>query len=285
LSDTFREQLGESLADLVTTLGSLVTRVEPITVLPVHGRQTFRFWLADGRSLKGRRFKSATRAEIVWRILSVANVGFLGRAVAHRGDAIVEEWIEGHPLVQGQVNERLIREAGRLLGTLHSIPPPASEDLGFEPLDGKAWLRKSAESLQSLQDARLMESARARMLLDAMTTCMPATVRIGTIHRDLCPENLIADTSRRLISVDNGSVSVGSMEYDLCRVWYRWPMTPRDRAVFNEGYRELGDAGDVGAPSLFWAIAVILNSARVRLGASVDRAAAALRRLDGFPSV
>ncbi len=285
MSDTFYDQLGESLETLVSTLGSPVMRVEPITVLPVDDRQTFRFWLADGRSLKGRRFKSATRAEIVWRILSMANVSFLGRAVAHRGDAIVEEWIDGQPLVQGQVNDRLMREAGRLLGTLHSIPPPRTDNLGFEPVDARGWLRTSAESLQSLQEARLMSIARAKMLLEAMTTRMPATVRTGTIHRDLCPENLIADTSRRLISVDNGSMSVGSIEYDLCRVWYRWPMTARERAVFNEGYRELGEGGDVGAPSVFWALVVILNSARVRLGISTEKAADALRRLDGVPSI
>lgn len=285
MSITFREQLGESLAALVSALGSPVMRVEPITTLPADGRQTFRFWLADGRCLKGRRFKSATRAETVWRILTVANVGFLGHAVAHRGDAIVEEWIEGHPLVHGQVNDRLMREAGRLLGTLHSIPPPPTGDLGFEPLDAGAWLRKSTASLQALQEARLIPAARVRMLLEAMTTQMPATVRTGTIHRDLCPENLIADTSRRLISVDNGTMSVGSIEYDLCRVWYRWPMTARERTVFNEGYRELGEAGDVGAPAPFWALVVILNSARVRLGVSSERAAAALSRLDEFPSV
>jgi hypothetical protein len=125
---------------------------------------------------------------------------------------------------------------------------------------------------------------RADLLYGLAMAHLPATLTLGIVHRDLCPENLITDARGRLISVDNGSMTIGAIDEDLCRVWYRWPMTAGERKAFVTGYEEYRSADGFGQPSLFWVVVVIVNSARARLRSSATAAAAALQRLDKFLS-
>lgn len=277
--------MGESLWALVATLGTPLVRAETITGIPANGaRETFRLRFEDGGSLKGRRFRTAAHAEVVWRVLASRTAPFLGRAVAHRDEAMLEEWVEGDILVQGRVDQRLVRAAGQMLGTLHGLPPPSSDGIDFQPLDSHAWVRKTAENLRTLRDRGLATTTQVDLLQTLLLSRLPAAAPIGIVHRDMCPQNLIADASERLMSVDNGSLTVGAIDEDLCRVWYRWPMTTDERVAFLDGYRECRDADPLYRPSLFWTIVVVANSARARLGLSAAAAATTFRRLDRFVS-
>lgn len=278
--DALRDRFGAALARLVSAVGSPLIRAEAITAAPDGGpRQTYRLWFADGRTLKGRRFGSVARAETTHRIL--ASVPFLGRVVAHDGDAMLEEWIDGEPLVEENVDPRHLCEAGRMLGRLHGWPlPPGGLDV--HALDGPAWARMAVNSLRVLGDEDLIVPEAADVLGQLVMAHVPATVAMGLVHRDLCPENLIVEASGRLVSVDNAAVTIGAIAYDLARVWYRWPMSPDEQSAFNAGYREFRGGDALRTPSVFWAIVVVVNSARVRLGVSAAAAASALGRLDAY---
>lgn len=281
MNGMLRERLGESLWTLAAAMGTPLIGADDLTGQGADGvRRTFRLSFENGRILKGRRFATAARAAVVWRILTAAGAPGLARAVSHEGDAMLEEWLEGEVLVLGQVDDRRLREAGRILGALHARPLPPIGDLDVAPADGDAWVVKTAVNLRVLRERGLLTAARADHLEALIVSSRPVATPIGIVHRDLCPENLLLDTRGRLVSVDNASMAIGAIEYDLARVWYRWPMTEDERASFNAGYQEHHAARGAGEPSLFWAIVVVVNSARVRLGTSTAAAAAALDRLE-----
>lgn len=286
MSQQRRERMGEALWSLISAVGTPLVEVEQIgSRAPDDPRSTYRLRFADGSTLKGRRFPSVERATLVWRIHASAAAPFLARAVAHEGDALLEEWAEGVSLAQGQVSERLVEEAGRMLGVLHMSQVPATDDLAFEPFDGPTWARKTADNVRTLERHGLLASGRAEWLMAQVMSDQPDDVPMGIVHRDLCPANLLVNTKGRLVSVDNGTMTLGALDHDLYRVWYRWPMTPLERAAFNRGYREHRDAGIPERPSRFWATAVIVNSARMRLALSERAAVEALRRLEAVVPV
>lgn len=281
MSEELRNQVGESLWGLASAVGTPLIGADEITVVPAGGmRRTYRLRFADGSTLKGRCFRTASRAEIVWRILVGPAAFCFGRAISHDGEAMLEEWVDGATLVQGTVAPSLVREAGRMLGRLHGCPLPRFDDVDFQPLDAAGWLEKTEANLSALTGRGLLTAARARHLRELAASQRPAIAPLGIVHRDLCPENLIVDARGRLRSIDSGSATVGVIDEDLCRVWYRWPMTPEERALFVEGYQEERGSADIREPSTFWAIVVLVNSARARLGLSTAAAEAVLQQLD-----
>jgi aminoglycoside phosphotransferase (APT) family kinase protein len=278
--------MGESLRSLIATVGTPLLAAEEIgTRAEGDRRRAYRLRFADGSTLKGRRYPSIERAAVVWRIHQGDAARLLARAVAHDGDAMLEDWVAGESLATAPVSERHLQEAGRMLGALHTCPVPSVADLSFEPFDVQVWARKTVESVDILQRRALLSLGHAEALSAIATSERPADVPAGIVHRDLCPTNLLVTTGGRLVSVDNGTMTIGSRDHDLCRVWYRWPMTANERAAFNAGYGEHRASGLPDRPSRFWATVVIVNSARTRLALSEASAAAALMRLDevGLP--
>jgi aminoglycoside phosphotransferase (APT) family kinase protein len=285
MQEQLRDRLGESLWRLVIAVGTPLVRADEITVVPANGMpRTYRLWFEGGRTLKGRCFRTSVLAEVAWRIHKTAAAPFLARVVSHDAEAMLEEWVEGEILVEGHVGHRCVRDAGRMLGTLHCCPPPATDDIAFRPLDARGWVRKTEANLRTLRDCGVVSPECADRLQRLAMSHLPARATLGVVHRDLCPENLIRDAQHRLVSVDNGSLTIGTIEEDLCRVWYRWPMTADERAAFIDGYQEYRDAEGLSQPPVFWVVVVIVNSARARLGLTATAAAAALQRLDQFLS-
>ncbi len=147
-------------------------------------------------------------------------------------------------------------------------------------MDLAGWVDKMRRNLAKLSQAGLISTARSKELEYLAMSDLPEKIDIGVVHRDLCPENLLQDGRHRLFCVDNGSLCVGAIAEDLCRVWYRWPMSKQERQAFAEGYSSFGDPAAFCQPSAFWMVAVVTNSARVRLVHSGSAAASALERLN-----
>jgi thiamine kinase-like enzyme len=280
--ENLRTRLGESLWKLVTGVGTPLVEVEEITVVPAGMRKTYRLRFGNGRALKGRCFRTPVLAEVARRIHAQAEAPFLARVVAHHEEAMLEEWIAGEALVEGRVAPPLLRRAGEMLGALHRCPPPATDDLDFRPLDTRGWVEKTAANLRALRARERISSRWAERLGRLVPSCMPPTATLGVVHRDLCPENLLEDAGGRLVSVDNGSLTIGTIAEDLCRVWYRWPMDSEERQAFADGYEHYGDADGFRRPSAFWVMVVLIDSARARLTMSPSAVATVLARLDQF---
>jgi Ser/Thr protein kinase RdoA (MazF antagonist) len=273
------EQIGEGLAKLVARIGARVIRAQKITTLALNNsRRTYRIWLADGRQVKASHYVTERFGKVAGRIRQAVGDSFFPALVAERGNAVMEEWIAGEVL-SGRVTVEGLRECGRILGRLHGRAVPEVDDLGFAPLGMTAWFEKMRGNLAGLVDGKVLEKDVAQMLEEVAQREMPKAQRLGIVHRDMCPENLVRDAYGRLFVVDNETLTIGSIEEDLCRVWYRWPMTATEREAFAGGYAEVSDPAAFENPALFWRIVVVVNSAGFRLSVSPQAAKAAMERL------
>ena len=71
------------------------------------------------------------------------NLEFLPLVVAHEGEAMLEEWIDGQVLSE-EVDDAIVRQCGRMQARLHALQPPSLDGLGFKWLEIADWERMSA---------------------------------------------------------------------------------------------------------------------------------------------
>lgn len=275
------DDLSGALQRLVAGVGSPLVDLREVTASPADGRRRcYRLHFEDGRIFKGRTFASSERAHSTWSLLTTLRSSFLRQPLAHDADAWLEEWVDGE-IVADLPSDRVRADtAGHALGTLHAhaLPPGT---YGVQPRPAASWIQKTLASLADLQELALVAPAQALAMARQLEAECPTSTQIAIVHRDLCPENLIVDRSGELRSIDNGSVTVGAIDHDLARTWYRWRMTADERRAFFTGYRRATSRDVRDVPIRFWAIVVLLNSARVRVPLP-GAAAAVLRALDDY---
>jgi Ser/Thr protein kinase RdoA (MazF antagonist) len=271
------ELLGSDLLALVRARAVPLTKLTAITALPspVRARGAFFLEFADGTRMKGRRLRTAQRADAVVRLRRAVGGGF-ARIVARRGDAMLLEWVEGASLASlDPIPSDVLRRCGRMLGAIHRRhaghrldgPGPSPSDL-FDKLERNTQLLLGAQRL----DAEL-----ARRALAAADANHPEEVTSGIIHKDFCAENLVLGRRDALVCIDDASLSVGPHDLDLARTWYRWPMDARGLAHFESGYEEHRSVAAFHRHLPFWATCVLVASAATRLR---SRAAGVLEPID-----
>ena len=271
--------LGPDLAGLVAALNVPVTGIVTLTRLRAPGvsHASFRLELADGRVLKGRRLASADQVALVTALVSVVDPAHFPRVIAHAGAALLEEWRSGEPLSSSDLDPSLARRCGGILGALHRAPPPAVA--AAERARPEARLKAIVWQSRRLERAGGLTGEARSLLLRLAEAHLPADPAIGVIHRDFCAENLVRDAAGQLHVVDNETMQIGALDFDLARTWYRWPMTDREAAAFREGYAEHRDPASFLKNFLFWTLAVLVDASFFHLRVGTDRAPGALALL------
>ena len=262
--------LGPDLAQLARARDARLTAFTEITRLPspVAPRGAFLLEFEGGGKLKGRRLESAEHSEALARLGRRLGAGF-ARTLGSRGDAQLLEWVEGPSLASLElIPAAVLRGCGSLLGALHRI-----DFAEFEAGDPAApALPRSADAFEKLgRDADIVSGARVldpgliRSALAAATESRPRETALGIIHKDFCAENLVLSAAGSPVCIDNAGLSVGPLDLDLARTWYRWPMDPPSRALFVEGYRAHRSAAGFLEHFVYWATGVLFGSIAWRL--------------------
>jgi len=232
-------------------------------------RRTFRVRCADGTLWKARRLGSPAAAARVEAIVGRLDPARFPRVVARRGAALLEEWVAGESLAAAAPEAAHLRWAGETLAAVHGAPPPPG---------ARAARPRLGADLAWLVQAGALGAAEAEALRARAGAAPPAGRAI--LHRDLCPENVVADPAGRLVAVDNDAVRVGAPAEDLARTLYRWPMRPAEEALFLGAYEAAGgDAGPFRAARAWWTVAVLAHAARVRRARGYAGAGETLARL------
>ena len=283
------ERLGPDLEALVAALDVPVRRIVALTRLRAPGVEhaSFRLELADGRVLKGRRLLSAEHAARVTAILEVMDRRHFPHVIAHLGEALLEEWRPGELLDHTTLGPARMRQCGAILGAVHRAAPPAVEvDERARP---EARLEAVRWQSRRLVQAGALSAASRRRLIALLEARLPADPAIGVIHRDFCAENLVWDASGQPHVVDNETMQVGALDFDLARTWYRWPMTDAQATAFLDGYRAHRSPEAFLTSFVFWALATLVDVSRYHLRVGTDRAQGALDLLhailEGSPAV
>lgn len=288
------ESLGPDFLELVEALDSKLIEVVRLTHLAMDAfdRGCYRLRLADGRRFKYRRMPSAQRARKVERLVERLDCSRIPRILARRGSGLLIEFIDGRPLRRTDHHANLLDWCGRLQGRMHSIETDGLEDLAPSDAGGTAT-ELEAMVAQLVERDAIQRPEGEDLLALGVRDLRPgvAADRLGVIHRDYCAENLMLAPSGAIHLVDNETIDLGPLDYDLARTWYRWPMTPWEREAFWHGYgRYRGPEGFVSSFP-YWAVRVMVESALYRLEGGTRKALVPLRRLrillrearDGLP--
>jgi hypothetical protein len=269
-------RLGPDLEALVRDVGTPLLRARPISPFPSRsdrGRSTFVLDFADGRRIKGRRLDTEERAATVERLLRVVRSARVPRPLARRGAALLEPWIAGSVLAAMQPTASHLRVCGRLLGRIHAMETVT---------DTTIVARRYARLIDVVRDlaatgALLADDSRA--LSAIAERYAPGTADVGIIHGDYCPENMVVTSNGALRLVDNEAVAKDAVDYDLARLWYRWPMSKANAAVVMGAYGTTRETRPFLRHFPFWAACVLADAALFRLSHGASTAAAPLDRL------
>jgi hypothetical protein len=278
-ADELAKIAGADLVALIHDRDAPLLRCTEITALPspVRKRGSFLLEFADGTKLKGRRLKSAEHARKVECLQGESGPGY-AKILARRGDAQLQEWVNGVPLASiASISTSTMTRCGQMLGTLHradfrhlvDAPLPRVMDL-WDKLESNADI---------LCQGRQLDAALARGALDLADAHRPKTMTVGIIHKDFSAENIVLDTVDAPICVDNANLALGPCDFDLARTWYLWPMTRADRACFVQGYKEHRSLDTFQEHFSFWAVCALIGSASTRFRSRTHRVQEPIQRL------
>jgi len=274
------ESLGEDFAEIVSRVGSQLREVVPLTRLTFRKERSgcYRLRFADGSVFKYRGMLSAHRAKTVEHLISRIGSPRIPRVLDRCGTGLLIEFVDGHPARRPVQTHELLAETAALQGKIHRTD---AADLlaGTPPLEIADVIEKLAQRIQRLVALQAITEREAEELTELAMSEVPQASEIGVAHYDYCAENLLVSEAIGFYVIDNESIQIGTLDYDLARTWYRWPMSPTERAVYWESYGRFRDPGSFSAFFLFWAIAVMVSSALLRLEGGTDLAAVPIRKL------
>jgi Ser/Thr protein kinase RdoA (MazF antagonist) len=238
-------------------------------------RCAYRVETEDGRVVKARLFESPEEARRVLA-LRAGLEGAFAPALARLGAAVLEEWIDGVPLLELDW-EAWVEPAGALLGRLHArpLPPDAPATSPTRP-----WIESATSDLEMLGATGRLASTEVERLRAAIRERDPGASRTALAHLDFCADNMVIDVHGWLRVIDNEMLAVRPPGFDLARTFLLWPMAPDAWARFRRGYRSAAPIEPEAAA--FWRLVATLQGARIFLSLSPTRAAACvalLRRL------
>jgi aminoglycoside phosphotransferase (APT) family kinase protein len=265
-------------------LAGLLRKLDPVVaVAPLSHRgqsPAFRLELASGPAWKARVFPSLAAARRVERLLRARSAVDLPRPRWRLGPVLVTEFIEGLPVdrviaASPGAEPALVFAAGALLGRLHAGRRPSGRALPV------AFFRAALRRVVALLRRRGSIEAREAERLHAL----PPPGRSASVltHGDLCPENLILATDRRLRAIDEERVALRPLGFELARTIARWPLDETLEEQLLAGYGQAGgDARSFVAARSFWLASAFATSVGYRLRVApeaVGPALEALRRL------
>lgn len=238
----------------------------------------FRVALADGRRLKARLLSSAARAARLECILCALHHSAFPAVVARHDRVLLLEWIDGEPLDEETSRPSVARAAGAIHAFLHAMPvPPALEPSPDDVLGDTA--AKLESHVASLAADGIVTESESRSALAVAGRFAPERCRIGIVHRDLCARNMVERHSGEICLIDNETMALGSCEFDLARTWYRWPLPRNARDEYFRAYARTHDAAAFLRHFPFWALAVLVDSVRMRAEAPVALRSVPLDRM------
>jgi hypothetical protein len=275
-----RATLDSALATLVAQRGAALTAAHELTTLPspVFERPAWRLELADGQVWKGRVFPDSVEAERFEALAACLPRPGFPKLLARQGRAVLLEWIPGDG-IGASAPATLLERCGALLAAVHCQRLPADFAQRYAS-DASALPEPLAPLLDEISATDWLERSEAEALAALAQRAQPKQCERGLAHLDFCAENLVVSADAQPFCIDNATLAVAPLDYDLARSWMRWPLAPAARAAFLAGYRQQRDTAAFEAAFDYWSICAYAHSARLRLRrrvGDVGRAVAGLR--------
>jgi aminoglycoside phosphotransferase (APT) family kinase protein len=272
---------GDDVAALLTRYPSPVAALTPVSPLasPQWTRAAFRVAFADGAVWKVRRFESEESARRFVDLTRQLPAGPFPSLLAHEGQAVALEWIDGVVLAPGSAGAPdLLRPIGAILRSVHDVPV---SDTG--PRDrvypGSTWHEEFAARIDRLCGGGTLTPADGAHARELVVSHAPEPSPVGLVLGDLAPENVVVNDRGGAHIVDTDGLELHAPAFDLARLWYRWPMRDQRWRAFEEGYASPERLAAFRAHFLHWAIVILVGAAAFRLRYGLPDAGAPAARL------
>ena len=266
------------LAKLLEELESPVVDAQLITRLRSRSGSCYRVRLANDRVVKGRQLASSRRAKTVHELAGyLPDVG-VPRVLARQGRALLSQWVDGEPISSVDLDENLLVASGELHGRIHAAELTEGR-WRLRTTASKYTAHRVASALEELEEAELITPAEADQAIRLASQCVPESFDVGISHGDFCAENLLVDSAGQIVVVDNETLAIGPLDYDLARTWYRWPMTEHQRTAYYEGYRRWRDPAAFRRNAAYWTVMALAEAAIYRLSAVAEQTDVPVDRL------
>lgn len=245
---------------------------------PTYRRATFRVDLDSGETVKARCFADEQAARRQFELRGRLPAEFVPSLAVH-ARVLLERWITGRN-VGTRPTADVVTTAARVLASLHATAAAGTHVMYDARLSH--WRERTVAGLRSLREAGLLTATQTDELAQAAGT-EPSRSDVAVVgHFDFCGENMIIDDSDRLHVVDNERVGLGPLGFDLARVWYRWDLPDTSWTRFGHAYAASSARPEPFAHFDFWRIAVLVQSACIRLNSGSNVAAVPVDRLTAF---
>jgi thiamine kinase-like enzyme len=276
------------LQELLESIGARPIAITPVNPLQsaVSRRAAFRIDLDDGRTLKGHQLDSAAAAARAEQLCGCLPRESFPRVIARHGSALLSKWIAGNTLATSVITVAHRRRLAAILRAVHSSRLPADLPDATDEYPGGSWLGELTGKLDRLREGGAITADIADRARELSVAHAPPRRRVVLVHADLCPENVVVDAAGTVWVVDIDQIDLHAPEFDLARCWYRWPMTPDDRAGFEAAYGDPAVVESFRAHFLHWAVVVLVGAMafRDRHGlAGAERPANLLRQVLTWP--
>lgn len=162
------------------------------------------------------------------------------------------------------VTEQQGRDAGQLLGLLHTLDGVPG-DAEAEIVGAHLPLERINRHLDQISRAAVELSPLCEKLAKLARESETSAFDWGLIHSDFSVDNMILDEDGQIIVVDNETLKMGPLDFDLARCWSRWPMIQTVRKAFIEGYQLHRSLESFNENRQFWAIRALVQSLAVHM--------------------
>lgn len=220
-------------------------------------------WSPSHGELKVRRVESSEALENHLRIRRANHVLPMPEVVHAGGGFLVERWIEGRPILPSDVDGDFMYLLGDLVGAFAT--QPCELQVESECLRSGVGLENKLRGvLTELQGQGVLAPESCKELFERAIGNGPVRVESGFVHLDIKPENIVK-TPNGIVFIDNETLSLGSLDYELARLWGFWKLTPHERSRFIDGYRNHRSTKSFLLHELFWSIFALMSSIRHRV--------------------
>jgi len=229
--------------------------------------------------VKGHDLGSEEAATRAVQLCACLPRGSFPKVLGQHGSALVSEWIAGESLAQRRITSDQRQRLAAVLGEVHAASLPADFPEATDEYPGGRWQDELKEKLERLRATGRIAADDGARALELTVAHAPPRRRVTLVHGDLCPENVVVDVAGGLWVIDIDQIDLHVPEFDLARCWYRWPMTPDDRAVFEAGYGEAEVVASYRAHFFHWAVVVLVGAMAFRSRYGIDGVEPLARRL------
>ena len=233
----------------------------------------------DGRWIKIRSFSSEPEAIAFLDLLGNQLWPHAGIIFGRCGRVIAEEWIYGESVTDNSYDH--ITSAGAALGRLHApLPGHGVRCVGW--VNSLHWVKSISDRICRLSQPGFIDEQDRKQLLQLVERYASDAIEYGLTHGDFAPDNLLVDAQGRLVCIDNETMRVDALDYDLTRTILRWPLSGARRHAFLSAYSAHRDPESTAHQSPFWLAAVLAGTAEWELqhrGTPSGRVVRSLRRL------